>query len=242
MHIPKTAGESLNDFIGLHYPGSEIKTHIETTQEWICNKDISNLMAKYTFISGHVCYPWLLERVGNISHFKFTIIREPYSQVISHLAWVRHLGEPYNRLLYDAHPKPVQDIVDKMWCYDFKDLHLLDKYIKSLSEIERNLFDNFQLKMFSGIDRKRTLATEEEVSLAKKHAKDFDLIGFVENYDESVRILCEKMEWPKPASFKSINVTKNFYDLNKSDESVKEILEPLVQYDIILYNFFKEKS
>ena len=84
MHIPKTAGTSFNTLAQSLYPEGTAINHIELLPQ----DGYGSLAQKNNYISGHLRFGQLKQNFGSDRFTFYTILREPYAQLQSHLNWL----------------------------------------------------------------------------------------------------------------------------------------------------------
>ena len=89
LHIPKTAGSSLTDAFCFsfqhflrdgHLPGSPWRGIMERGEPF--------------FVSGHFPIATIADVIERPEVFSFTVLRDPWEQVVSHIRWVKAYGDP----------------------------------------------------------------------------------------------------------------------------------------------------
>jgi hypothetical protein len=231
MHIAKASGTSLNDFIAGHYDRSRVLSHMEGKKDWTQNK---GLLCDYDFISGHLRILRVLQHHNLKSWFKVTLLREPLEHLISHLAWVKRIGENPSSSFFLGHSTEVKDLARRAHQYDFTDAKQLSLFMDTLTQHDKNLFDNCQTRYFLP-PRIRGDLTDANCEAAIKNMGLFDLIGISEHYDEFLQKLCAYKNWEAPLISKRLNVNNNKYGLSSSSKEQLEVLEKYIRYDSILY-------
>jgi hypothetical protein len=239
VHIPKTAGTSLNAFISSHYQEDECEIHFENRFRWRDPDGIKYLRRK-KYLSGHVRYPVFRNRMPKIEHMKFSIFRDPIEQLISHLVWVRHLCEPQHKAEYDRHPEHIQETAQKLASTDFTKPAALKAFVASMSRHERGLFDNCQTRYF--------LPNLPSIQLQDKYLRqalgnlaELDVVGVTDRYIQTLMVLCHRMGWAVPDDTPQMNVTGNLYGLDRNAPATLDALSELIRYDTVLYELARNR-
>lgn len=158
------------------------------------------------------------------------MLRDPMRQTISHLAWVKRLGDSKHIKNFDSSPKYIKRSVERIDRLDIVEL------IATLTQEEKSLFDNCQTRYL--------LPFHGNVELIKAHLLDalyklhkFDLIGITEKYEESLLLLSFLMGWTLPQAQKKLNQSDRQYliDIESANEEVKKSLERITHFDKELY-------
>jgi len=232
MHIAKSAGTSLNKYIESHYSSKKVFTHLESNKDWK-SKEITK---DYDFLSGHLRIH-VISRFLDLSDYSIiTLLRDPLEHVISHISWVRYIGEDEKSRFFLSHPQAIRDLSLKLKSMDFSDYDQLKYFIDNIDDPARHLFDNCQTRYFLH-DQTNCHITEELAYMALKAFSFFDIIGVTEKYDQFIKLLNLKMNWkhsrkPNP----HLNVQKKTYGLDFNDPKLREILSRLIFADQIVYN------
>jgi len=226
VHVPKTGGTSVNDFFANYF--KRYYFHIEGS-----NIQIKELLKKYDFISGHVSYGAIKDKISN-ECIKLISFREPYNFVISHLSWIRKLADPGEEKRFQSHPKIFQEIALKMKTYDFSDSNQINDFINWIEK-----------KKFFYLHDTQTLYLDKHKNIerAEKLLNDFEFVGITENLEDFFKLidyelnlnLLSKISVPK----KNINENKYGFDINNED--TKKVLDRLIEKDKIIYKLATNK-
>ena len=232
LHIPKTAGSSINKFFSNNL--SSHLFHIEGITG--LNKETCD---NYEFISGHIPFTTINKLLPLDEWTTIATFRDPLSYVISHISWVRKLADPGEEARFNAHPEPFQKIAKKMTEYDFSNpAHLID--LISWLEGENLLFlHNTQTYFLSG-EHNRNTYSDLQVNTALKNLKNIDYIGIQEELNSFMEILSNEFNWPKNNEIKE-NINSEKYGLDINNKELREALYPLYNKDMIIYKEANEK-
>ncbi len=229
MHIAKTAGSSLNEFLEQHFINNRTRTHLEGAH--LGKFDIN----QYDFLSGHLRII-RIENILNLSKFtKITILRKPVDQLASHLRWVRHISDDVNSKFFKSHKQDIKELSLKLRNINFSNPNDLGTFFNNMNDMEMNLFDNCQTRYFLP-DQVYTKLGQEHLNYAIKTLEKFSLVGIMEEYKKFTEILCQIMKWETPTSFKRKNINSNDYGLDLNNKDILKILNSHVKFDNILYN------
>ena len=234
LHIPKTGGQFINNLLRKLVPDDQ---HLEHLQNYVHLEDKSFLEKR--FLSGHIP----LKRFHKIVHdskvrFIFTIIREPYNHLISHISWVRNLTQNSKR--FNAHPKIVQDLAIKLEQINFENAPEVEEFVNQIDGYALAAFDNRRIRYF--VDPPDTEWTNSnQKSEAIEMAKELSYVGLFEEFENSVNQILEILDLDENISLdmKPINSKnkKAIADIHNRPE-IKNILYPLVFHDLELYKTF----
>jgi hypothetical protein len=237
MHIAKASGTSLNDFISRHYNSGRVLTHMEGMKGWAANK---RLLFDYDFISGHKRILIVMRHHNLKSWYKVTLLRKPIEHIISHLAWVKYIGKDPRSSFFLGHSEEVQDLAKRANNYDFSDAVQLSKFMETLTEHDKDFFDNCQTRYFLPGHVRGDL-TKADCNAAVRNLSLFDLIGVTEYYDEFLKKLCDFKKWKVPDKTKRLNVNDDKYGLSLSSLEQQKVLKKYIRYDATLYQTVLER-
>lgn len=231
MHIAKAAGSTVNVFFANHYSETQYAIHLESNEKWQTNPDE---LKSLSFLSGHISLPVLGKKLNLEDYYKVTVIREPYAQLCSHLAWIKRLAMPGEEKRFKQHPEYIQVLARKLAATEFTALEKLKTLLGSLTEREAKLIENCQTRYFIFVPPGRSV-DETDTRKAIEASATFDRIGITESISSFMKDVASDMSWPEPDDRIHQNVTQDFYGLDLSDCKTREVLRPLVQHDIELY-------
>ena len=235
MHIAKAAGSTVNRFLASHYAEGSYLLHIESEAAW---RDDPGSLHKYDLLSGHVGLFALKRRFGTGGYRLVTVVREPFAQLTSHLAWVRRLSDPGEEQRFNRHPEYVQAFSRKLAGLDFTHVADLRRLIAGLSDVERQLVDNCQVRYFTRVENNASVTADDLLS-AQGATTEFHRIGLAEDLEGFLSALAGDFGWPAPDRTARDNVTRNFYGLEQGGPEVRAALQPLARYDMQLYDFIR---
>jgi hypothetical protein len=228
VHVPKAAGSSINDFLCDAFTTESTYTHIEGIKDqWP-----SVVQAKY--LSGHIRYPDYVENFSRHDFFVFSFLREPLSHLRSHLNWVRRLAEPELLEFRNKHSNLVQSIADELNEFDFKSKKSMLLFVSSLKKGAYGLFDNCQVRFFSTV-KGHERVEQKHLNEAILNLKKLHFVGISERSKESQALLATLLNVPVQQEEQRSNVNDYDYGLNIKDAKIKEIVGPLVKFDLALY-------
>ena len=234
LHIPKTGGEFINNSLRNLVPDDQYLEHL---QNYVHLEDKSFL--KKRVLSGHIP----LKRFQKIDHdYKnrliFTMIREPYSHLISHISWIRNLTQNSNR--FNAHPKTVQELALKLEKINFEDTAQVDEFVNQIDGYALAAFDNRQVRYFvDPPDTEWTNSTYKSEAIFM--ANQLSLVGLFEEFENSVNKIFEILGLSenisldmRPVNAKNKKIIQDIHNKPK----IKKLLYPLVCHDLELYKTF----
>ena len=229
LHIPKTAGSSVNDSLQKQLQKVPTYTHIEGIEErW-------QQLLDSRFLSGHITYP-VYEKVFSTANFILAaFFREPYQHLVSHLNWVRHLSEPEKQDFLLEHPQVIQNISKRLSTLDFTSTDMWALFVKDMKPVQFGLFDNLQVRYLSDVQHGERV-NEGHLQQALQRLKNIHLVGIAEHFNDSMSLIHQAMGFDAPAE-KGVrsNVNSFSYGTKSSEVEFQKAVEPLVKFDRILY-------
>lgn len=233
IHIPKAAGSSVNDCIGSAI-GGRYYTHIEGYRgRW-------EEVADAKFLSGHIRYQEYERNFSKSDYVVFAFFREPFSHVKSHMNWVRRLSEPALIAKRESHPGIVQKLSDELASFEFTDVEALKLYAKNIKPAAYGLFDNCQVRFLSDV-KSNERVTQRHLDQAIKNLQHLHYVGISEYSKESQTQLMSLLGLNMNKSEIKVNINSYDYGLNLNETQVIEALEPLVRFDLKLYEIAKSR-
>ncbi|WP_375514762.1 sulfotransferase family 2 domain-containing protein [uncultured Nostoc sp.] len=232
LHLPKTGGLSLVYIASTNYDSSSVYIIDERPLYSIDGqvsqsiKDLKGLplqeKRKIKFLAGHTSFG-IHEYIPNESTY-ITLLREPVDRVIS----------CYYYLL--ANP-------DHLYHKDLTQNNMsFEEFLYSQDSKQFTIYDNFQVRLLSGITGvKYGKCYQEMLEAAKLNLNNFfSMVGLTEKFDDFL-ILCEKNLGWKFVSPQRRNVNSNRPSKNEISEKALRKIEADNALDIELYNYVKKQ-
>ncbi|MEZ4720858.1 MAG: hypothetical protein R2813_03155 [Flavobacteriales bacterium] len=237
MHIAKTGGTTINEWMGSYYGEERIRPHIEGSRLF----SEPELLEQYDFVSGHVRVQRFEQLAGANELLKTTLLRDPIEHLASHLAWVKRVGEDPTSRFFKSHSEEVKQLALEVQKVDFSQPEKLGEFLNNASSEALNLFDNCQLRYFLSeqlFGRVRIDHLVEAMSVMSR----LNLVGCVERMTDFMQDLGALAGIP----IKAVGATRNKhgerYGLNLNDAKTLRIMLPFVIYDLMLYQTVKEDN
>lgn len=236
IHVPKTAGTSLNSFLSSHFDKSAL--HVENN--W---KNYNEIFEKNDFVSGHIPYSKFENACDLDKCTTIITLRLPIEHVVSHICWVRKLADPNEKKRFMAHPDIYKKIALKMKEYDFSCPDQLEALLDWLESIPFFLFHNNQTFFLNERPPSTYDMSTNYLEKAIENLNKVNLIGVSDEFDDFLIKISDLYGWNLPQKnsyFFNSNINK--YGINLSNTKTLNILNRLIEYDNILYNKAKELS
>ena len=175
LHIPKTAGTSLNHAIGLNFEKDEVLRDVYEPYFWKNDFKVDH----FKFIAGHVGYR-IIDRIG---FDFFTVLRDPYDRALSVYYYWRQLAEREGREqsgIQLAGKYSLSEFLDFCDCYD-----LLEDFKNR---------QVWQLASSHHLDARSKLyqRTNDPSSVAMQNLANAAVVGFQDNLGVCCDLLEEK--------------------------------------------------
>lgn len=243
VHIPKTAGSSVNTFMEDCLGKRACACHIESNPEWKFATEPNMVFQDKVFISGHVHLRALRQKLALRNTLVATVLREPIDQLISHIAWVRRLADPEEKQRFYQHTPEIQRIAMRLADLDLGSPVHLKKWASELSGEALSLFDNCQVRYLTDLgsaNRGPTdRVTQRDCLGAIANLQIFDLVGRSDRVPSFLAKVAEEMGLER-CSDSGVNVRENVaktkYGLDPRDPRIREAVESLIEFDQALYD------
>lgn len=232
LHIPKTAGTSINfllwDQFGPHqaFLHNQAKWSTERLVD-LCNQPASPLRS----ISGH--FPFGIHRLIQRPCTYFTLVRQPIELVVSMYYYILRM--------------PIVPIYSKVSSMSFAEF-ASDPQLNYLTSNIQTRYLTGPLKGFEHLTPDAAIGWNPgtytpNLSQAKKNLKKhFSYVGTTERLSERIALMCKSLQLDKPSNMYYHNVTENRPRLTEIDPQVLKLLEEKNELDIRLYDFIKSSE
>lgn len=233
IHIAKTAGSSVNTFFENFFGKDRCATHLESNPGWRDKEKRAAIIETNRFLSGHIVYGEFAQRLDLKNYYVFAFLRDPKAHVISHLAWIRKLAEPSEKIRFLRHPKYIQDLALKMKQTDLHSPSQARAFVDGLTTQERALLDNPQVRYL----RRNLggLVVQLDVSSALHTAMHLDFIGFVEDFQNGLASLARSLGVSHEIRVPVENVMRTKFGMSVDNKELIGAFNDLIQYDLQLY-------
>lgn len=225
LHIPKTAGTTLNYILEQHYSREErfatfpSRLHPNGSVEGFKTlPDAEKTRIKVLY--GHMGF-------GLHAYFPrpavyVTVLRDPIERVLSQF--------------YHDHREPRSPLYSAIKSGEMD----LDSYVRHFAVVGE--MDNLQTRMLAGNWDLRGYGecTLEMLATAKQHLRvHFALVGITERFDEFYLMLCHRLGWPAEP-YRKHQVTRNRPRQDELDRETLKLIRDYNQFDIQLYQYASE--
>jgi Galactose-3-O-sulfotransferase len=211
LHIPKSAGTTLNRLIEWEYPLLEMYSVDPVFFRW-SRARLWRLpqerLERFRVFKGHM--PFGLHEILPQPATYLTVMRGAVERVISAYYFMSN---------YVLHPN--------YWKFRREGWTLEDF-------VRRSPRENVQTKMIAGADYD-TPCTEEILAKAKQNLKHFSVVGLTERFEESLALMKLRFGW-KLKSYSSFNVTRTRPKKRELPQSTLDLIAERNRFDIELYD------
>lgn len=228
LHIPKTAGTSINSIFSEKLDSCKLHIESERSTEYRYLDP-----QRFDYLSGHVRYFEAATLLDLREFIKMTILRDPFEQLVSHLNWVYHISHDRNHPRFQRQTEQVLNLGRQIADTDFHDPDQVSTWISSLSPEGHTLFNNNQTRYLS--NRPETIKpTEIDASSAVETLRTFDIVGTRENLPLFLKLVANLTGLMIDQAPKNKNKLSNPKRIPNS-KKIKTALFPLYCHDQVVY-------
>ncbi len=210
LHVPKSAGTTLNRLIEWEYPLFEMYSVDPVLFRW-SRARLWRLpqrrLKRFRVFKGHM--PFGLHEILPQPATYITVMRGAVERVISAYYFMSN---------YKLHPN--------YWKFRREDWTLEDF-------VQRSPRENVQTKMIAGADYDEP-CTAEILAKAKENLQYFSVVGLTERFEESLALMKLRFGW-KIESYSSFNLTRTRPKKRDLPQSTLDLIAERNRFDIELY-------
>jgi hypothetical protein len=229
MHIPKTAGTSFNTLACSLFKDEGVVAHLELAER----RRYPLLQKQYRYLSGHLPVGIWKDCFDLSRADCFTIVREPYGQLHSHLNWLIGTATTSPDHYFKQQNRVIHDFGRRLAELDFSQPAALQRFVADLDDLGAAFLDNTQTRYFLDSPPRRTGPIDLE--RARSHCSLFKAIGLTEDYRAFVDrfLTCYELRPPEQKRLLNRTAAPPLYD--HTHPEYREVLLPLVNLDRELY-------
>ena len=211
LHLPKTAGTTVNRLIEWEYPLSEMYSIDPVLFEWSAahlRKLPERRLRKTRMFKGHMLFG-LHEVLPQPSTY-ITVLRDPVERVLSAFYFMRS---------YKLHPLYWKFRNEKWTIEEF---------------VERSTRDNVQCKIIAGADYHAPCTREILETAIHNLNQYFSVVGLSERLEESLALMKLRFGW-RLRSYSSFNVTRSRPKKGDLSQATLDLIAEKNHFDVTLY-------
>lgn len=211
LHVPKTAGTTLNRLIEWEYPLSKMYSIDPVFYEWSAahlRKRSSDQLKRIRIFKGHMTFG--LHEVLPQPATYITILRDPVDRTLSAYYFMRN---------YKLHPLYWRFRREKWTLEDF---------------VRRSPRDNVQSKILAGAEYREPCTAEIFARAKENLLQYFSVVGLSERFEESLALMKLRFGW-KLQRYSRFNVTRTRPGKADIPQATLDLIEEKESFDIALY-------
>jgi hypothetical protein len=246
MHIGKTGGSYVNDVFIKSIGAENCLVHCEQIMH--DQSTFRELLAKKTFVSGHVYYKDWVRLAGqlNSEFLKVSVVRSPLKHLKSHLLFANNLGQPEFRKTVDGLrlDEEVVRALDEVALVNFSNSRSIEQFMNSLSSKGTELFNNCQSRYFLCEENSNStlILKRSHYNQLLSALPQFDLIGLNENIDFFLSRVQHMSGLKLDIHSEIVNKTISNADFDLDEEIVRQALKRNTEIDELLYQSVLEQT
>ena len=229
IHIPKAAGNTVNQFLTKYLPRSTI---LECRRPGVDLADYEPL-DKYTVVTGHIGHK-AVELFESIRPRVLTILRHPLDQMTSFYYYLQ------------AQPLPASNYPGFERIIDLVHSEPLEAFAVSAHPDVRIISDNYQTWAIGAGEIRWggfqfVTRTREMLEQAKKNLDSYDAVGIQEDLLNSILLLCYKLNLPLVAMpIPKVNITEQRRTVENLCPEEKASILKRNELDLELYEYGRD--
>lgn len=225
LHIPKTAGVSVTQ---------AFVDELGTDQcVLFSEKIVEDSFLHSRFVSGHVYF-------GDVTRdaFLFTVLRDPITQIASHLMWIDHYNLPQFQQEREGFPENVKAGIRELANTDLSSAKSIDNYLRRHPVDSPLRIANLQSEMLA-FKRQGVISmrNRELADLAVHRLGELDFFGLSETLQSDMSSLFRMLEFSSSPKLSRLNSSPSERVVDHRLPDVRRVLSNYVQADQWLYEY-----
>lgn len=218
LHIPKTGGTSLHDFLAPHYPGNEVCPERFRNFERFSPEQLE----AYSYFSAHMDYDRFRRLPAPL--YSILVLREPKARVLSlYYFWRAHSWR-----IIEARELEGPRLA--------RELGLLD-FLRCRAEDVASAADNYYARCllgrhWTGPQGELKMADDAALEAALNHLSGFDTIGFTEDMPRLFHDVTSRLGIAMPAELPWARASRSYGDLPDMEPVVREEITPEIDAEL----------
>jgi Sulfotransferase family len=216
LHIPKSAGTTVNRLIEGEYPLFEIFSVDPVFSRWSCRHLWSlppERLKRFRILKGHMLFG--LHKILPQPATYFAVFRDPINRVISAFYFMRN---------YILHPN--------YWTFRRLNWQLED-FVRNSPR------DNVQTKIVAGAPYEEPCTPEIFEQAKQNLCSHFSVVGLSERFEESLALMKVRYGW-KLEAYHSFNITRSRPRKRELPQAILDLIAEKNAFDIALYQLASE--
>lgn len=239
MHIAKAAGSSVNSIFHDVLGKGKCIDHVE----WhLLSKSLDEIITDKTYMSGHVYFNLIEKICAESNAVTFTLIREPYSHITSHILWLAHYALPDYAHEYAKLNQDIRTLVDMIAETNLMSPYELDRLMHNLTPWGLKLLNNCQSRYLLGQPDNYAEISLDKFPKIKENLSTFDSYGTVENMAIVINDVFKQASIRINESIqlsKKINTRKAKLSIDLDNPLARGVLQRHILTDLHLYNWVR---
>lgn len=239
VHIPKTAGSTINHLMAKCLGADHVLTHIENRVGALTalNSPPPNIL----FVSGHHRFPEVIDAVERSQWFVFFNLRNPVEHLISHLKYLKALGNPQDEARRSEHTSEIQQMARRLWEIKLNNIDKIHRFINEEFAEGIQLFDNCQTRYLIRYRAEKIGQSDADEALRALEAADF--VGVTESLAKTLLAIGKTLGVIIDYSSNDhINKSLISERVNLNDPAILSYYREAVKWDAALYVAAKSRA
>jgi hypothetical protein len=238
IHIPKTAGSTVNRFMEELLGPDACALHVPLAK-------YPNGLGEFddrAYLAGHFPITEVLRRTTHEETLLASLVRDPFEQLLSHIAWTRRMIEPEERHRLLSLPEPLQQLAADLGATDLSSAAAIADWTAQASRAARLLYDNCQVRYLANGWRPIEKVEPTHTHSAIDNLEKLDALGLNDAVPDFLATLATTIgvESARPIATPHENAADTKYGLESCREELREVLRPWFRHDELLYAAARE--
>jgi hypothetical protein len=239
MHIPKTAGSSINDWFGAVFGHGRCAFHLESRREILAQLNLDSY-AHIQVATGHFTHPEIRANLSEKEWLVITCLRNPVEHLLSHLRWLKHIGDPNAEIVRRQHSPAIQALASQLHEIALSDVGGIERFIFDETSEARQVFDNCQVRYL--LPRIDGVVGRQDVEHALRNLEKVDFVFTLEQAPTALPLVaqCVGVEEARKIQFPHSNPARLREDVDLTNPTVLDFYRWLVRFDASVFLRAKE--
>lgn len=240
LHIPKTAGTSVNDIVTDWVGPDQAAVHIE-----LLTNEQRRTLDNLKYISGHIFYDEV-QRLPYAGRYKLAVsLREPHARLASTLGMLDRYNQSENKVQLESLSDVAQSVAARLSDVDFDSASALSRFFEDLDPWGYAAIDNCQTRFLacdplSASESPFAELARDAFKTAISKLESCDFIILTHDMTASVARLASEFAMPIPTEIPHSNKADSDdwakgRKIDSTNPAIREAMSPMVDQDIRLY-------